>query len=232
MRLFSQNSSRFFLVAFVLPWLVPTLALAQHPKPSLETGWRPLFNGKDLTGWVCPPGSWVVEDGAIAWKGGGYLTSIEQYDNFILDLEFKVSPKANSGIIFRHLPNPDSKKPYWWDGLLEIQIFDSFGKPIPDKHDCGALYDMVAPTKNMVHKPGTWNRLTLVANDSRIAAMLNGQEILNVDLNNWSKAGKNPDGTPNKYHRAMKDLPPGGFLLFQDHGSPVWFRNIFIKPLE
>lgn len=205
---------------------------AAHSKIDLKAGWKPLSGGKDLTGWACPDGSWVVENGVIARRGGGFLTSIDKYGDFILDLEFKLAPKSNSGVIFRHIPQPKSDKAYWWDGLLEMQVFDSYGKAKPGTHDCGAMYDMVAPSVNAVKPPGQWNRTTIVARGSRIVITMNDKKIIDIDLNDWTEAQKNPDGTPNKYHKAMKDISREGFILLQDHGDPVWYRNIFIKPLK
>ena len=206
--------------------------VAGHPKIDQNNGWKPLFNGKDLSGWACPEGSWAVENGVVARQGGGFLTLVDKYGDFILDLEFKLAPKANSGIILRHIPQPESDKAYWWDGLLEVQLLDSHGKATPDKHDCGAIYDMVAPSVNAVKPAGQWNRVTTVADGSRILVILNGKKIIDLDLDNWTEVGKNPDGSPNKYHKAMKDMPRRGHILLQDHGAAVWFRNVFIKPLE
>ena len=205
---------------------------AAHPKIDTKAGWKSIFNGKDLTGWACPKGSWAVENGVIARRGGGFLTSVDKYGDFILDLEFKLAPKSNSGVLLRHNPPKDPKKTYWWDGLLEVQIIDSYGKAAPDKHDCGAMYDMIAPSVNTVKRPGKWNRATIVARGSRMIVIMNDKKIVDIDLDDWTEAGKNPDGTPNKYHKAMKDIPRRGFILLQDHGDPVWYRNIFIKPLD
>jgi hypothetical protein len=228
----------FFRVLFVYV-LALTVVLTQyresgaaHPKVDLKAGWKSLFNGKDLTGWAYPEGSWAVENGAIARLGGGFLTSHEKYGDFILDLEFKLAPKTSSGVIFRHIPQPGSEKAYWWDGLLEMQILDSYGKAVPDKHDCGAIYDLVAPSVNAVNPAGQWNRATIFARGSRIVMILNEKKVVDLDLNNWPEVGKNPDGTPNKFHKPIKNMPRHGFILLQDHGTPVWYRNIYIKPLQ
>ena len=233
MRDFFRDFRSSAVFATVLTSVLATIPCdAGHPDLDPANGWRSLFNGKDLSGWVCPKGTWIVEDGVITWKGGGFLTSIEQFGDFILDLEFKVAPKANSGISLRHVPDPDSKESYWWNGLLEVQVLDSHGNPNPTKHDCGSLYDMVAPAKNTMRRPGEWNRITIVANGSRLAAMMNNEEIFNIDLADWDQAEANPDGTPNKYHKPMKDMARKGHILLQDHGTPVWYRNIHVKVLD
>lgn len=227
-----MRSAFIALTAVVLSFANPNQSGAEHPKIDLKAGWKSLSNGKDLTAWACPEGSWAVRNGVIERRGGGFLTSVDQYGDFILDLEFKLSPKGNSGVIFRHIPQPASGKAYWWDGLLEVQILDSHGKATPNKHDCGSIYDMVEPSVTAVKPAGQWNRMTIVARSSRIVVIMNDKKIVDINLDNWTEVGKNPDGTPNKYHKAMKDMPRKGFILLQDHGDPVWYRNVFIKPLE
>jgi hypothetical protein len=144
-----------------------------------------------------------------------------------------VGPGANSGILFRHTPEFAAGTPkYWWNGLLEVQLFDSYGNPKPGVQDCGALYDMVAPSTNAMKKAGDWNRLSITASGSRIVEVLNGQKIVDIDLDDWTEAGKNPDGTPNKYHQPMKDVPRRGHIILQEHPREVWFRNIYVKPLD
>mgnify|MGYP000564504959 CR=1 FL=1 len=198
-------------------------------EPAAETSeprWRKLFNGKDLTGWSCKPGSWAVEDGALALKGGGDIWTEEQFGNFLLELEFKLDPGTNSGIFFRTADTSDCVQTG-----IEMQVLDSFGKPTPDKHDCGAIYDCMAPFVNAVRPPGEWNHVVLLARGGHIWASMNGEFIIGMDLENWTEAGRNPDGTPNKFRTAYKDMPRIGHIGFQDHGKPVWYRNIRIRPL-
>lgn len=213
---------------------------ADHPKIDPKQGWVSLFNGKDLAGWKITdvrggvePNAWVVEDGCLTRKAKGYLASNAQYGDFILDLEFKVGPKTNSGIFLRYDPTyAGAGKIYWWNGLLEVQLFDSFGKKETDKHDCGALYDMVTPKPNSMRPPGQWNRMTITARGSRIGIMLNGATVVDANLDDWTETGKNPDGTANKYHKPMKEVPRRGQLVLQDHPGEVHFRSLHLKRLD
>ncbi len=227
-------------LSLLLSAACPAIAQAEgHPKIDPKDGWQKLFNGKDLGGWStrksdgrpAPADSWTVEDGLLARRGGGYLWTDKKFGDFILDMEFKVAPKTNSGIIIRHDPESKSKKRYWWDGLLELQILDSGRKAKPTMHDCGSLYDMIAPTTNAMKAPGEWNRITITARGNQITVVMNCKKIIDIDLDDWTEAGKNPDGTPNKYHKPVKDQARSGHILLQEHGHPVWFRNINIKPL-
>jgi len=190
-------------------------------------GWRRLFNGVDLEGWTCAPGSWEVEDGTVVSRGGGYLWTAEQFGDFTLEAEFKIPEKGNSGIFFRtgKLEDPVQTG-------IELQVYDTFGKTEISRNDCGAIYDCVAPRVQAVRKAGEWNHVVLTCRGPRILAWMNGVQIIDMNLDQWTEAHKNPDGTPNKFNTAYKDMPRRGYLGFQDHGNPVWYRNIRLRPLE
>ncbi|HPM22506.1 MAG TPA: DUF1080 domain-containing protein [Phycisphaerae bacterium] len=190
-------------------------------------GWTTLFNGQDLSGWITKPGSWVVEDGVLARKGGGDIWTEQLFGDFTLDLEFKFEPEANSGIFFRTGDIKDCVQTG-----IEMQVIDSFGKPAADKHDCGAIYDCLAPRKNVVKKAGEWNHVTLTCRGPRIQLELNGEAIVDMNLDEWTTAHQNPDGTENKFNTAYKDMPRRGRIGFQDHGKSVWYRNIRLKRLD
>ena len=100
----------------------------------------------------------------------------------------------------------------------------------------GALYDLKPPSKNVAKPAGEWNRYTITCNDSRIYLVFNGEQVINVDLDDWTEAHKNPDGTRNKFSTALKDYARSGPIGFQGihgrEGQPVWFRNIKIKSLK
>ena len=201
------------------------LPAAARPAESRLT-WRELFNGKDLAGWTCKAGSWAAENGELVRKGGGDIWSEEKFGDFILQLEFKLDKETNSGVFFRTGNTADCVQTG-----IEMQVFDTFGKEPPGRNDCGAIYDCLAPAKNVVKKPGEWNDVTLTCKGSTIRVVMNGDAIIDMNLDRWTEAGKNPDGTPNKFKTAYKDMPRTGYIGFQDHGKPVWYRNLRIKPL-
>ncbi|KKL66646.1 hypothetical protein LCGC14_2142940 [marine sediment metagenome] len=65
-----------------------------------------------------------------------------------------------------------------------------------------------------------------------ITVVLNGEQIVEMDLNRWTEVGKNPDGTTNKFRKPLKDFARTGYIGFQDHGRPVWYRNVRVKRLD
>jgi len=196
--------------------------------PKAQKGWESLFNGKDLTGWTYKPDSWRVDDGVLTCgETAGDIWTEEQFGNFAIDLEFKVPQKGNSGVFVR---TADPKSPVQTG--IEIQVFDSYGKPEADKHDCGAVYDCVAPTKNMAKQAGEWNRMVVTCKDNTIQVELNGEPIIDMDVDKWTEPHMNPDGTKNKYNAAVKDFARKGYVGLQYHGKPVWYRNIKIKRMD
>ena len=192
-----------------------------------KDGWTLLFDGKSPEGWVnLKPAN--IEEGCInPFKSGNYVTfSKERYGNFVLACDFKVSKGCNSGIFIR----TDNPKDPVQTGI-EIQVFDSAGKDKPSKHDCGAIYDLVAPTKNPMKPAGEWNHMEITCDKNHLKVALNGESIAEMDLDQWSEAGKNPDGSKNKFTKALKDFARDGQLGFQDHGQPCWYKNIKLKKL-
>jgi hypothetical protein len=195
-----------------------------HPD---TTGWKNLLDA-DLSNAIVPAGEWVMEQGELYAKGHDTLWTKESYGNFILDLEFKVTKGANSGVFVRAGNIQDILS------ALEIQVHENtdgsrYGM-------VGAIYDIKPPAKSMGKPAGEWNHWTLTCQDSHVSLVFNGEEVYNVDLNDWKEARKNPDGTPNKFSKAIKDYARKGPIGFQGlhgkAGSNVWFRNIKIKPLD
>ncbi|HEV8606433.1 MAG TPA: DUF1080 domain-containing protein [Tepidisphaeraceae bacterium] len=202
------------------------ISTTQAQEKKLE--WRELFNGKDLSGWrLNPTNYWVVKDGEIAWKESAVdLWTEEEFGDFILELEFKCSPGCNSGVFVRTADIKDNVQ-----SGIEVQIWDSYGKTKMEKHYCAAIYDALEPSKNAERKIGEWNAMRITAKGPAIVVELNGERVIDMDLDKWSEAGKNPDGTANKYKKPLKDFPRKGFIGLQDHHKAVWFRNVRIKTL-
>ncbi len=220
--------------AFVL-LIGAALALQQHNQLSeqeIKDGWKLLFDGESLKGWTVAgaDGSWLVEDGTLHCTGkggGGMIYADGVYRNFELKLDFKVSPKGNSGVFLRTW---DKNDPVHTG--IEVQVLDSYGKETPGKHDCGAIYDIQAPSKNAVKPAGEWNTYHIIVKDSQIVVFLNGEKINEVDLSRWTEPGRNPDGSPNKFKYAYNTMTRPGYIALQNHGNPIWYRNIKVKPLD
>ena len=202
------------------------------PQPDRD-GFTILFNGRDLSAWQ-PATHWAIEDGVLTLKdrtdrrehNDNYLWARQKYADFVLDLEFKVLAGGNSGVYLR---TSDTADPV--PTGIEVQVAGPTPVPPQGNRAVGALYDLVAPKTN-AFKPDQWNHYTITCNGSRISVVMNGQPIIEADLDRWTEARKNPDGSPNKFPKPLKDFARTGFVGLQDHGTPVWYRNIRIKPLN
>jgi hypothetical protein len=209
-------------------WMIVLAMLVVARPAGAEEKWRELFNGKDLSGWrLNPTNYWIVKDGQITWKESAVdLWTEEEFGDFILELEFKCSAGCNSGVFIRTGDIKDNVQ-----SGIEVQIWDSVGKIRMEKHYCAAIYDALEPSKNVEKPIGEWNTMRIAARGAAIVVELNGQKVIDMNLDRWSEAGKNPDGTANKFKRPLKDFPRKGFIGLQDHHKAVWFRNVRIKAL-
>ena len=183
------------LVIVALGLLSATQNQVMAIDPPDTTGWQDLI-APDLSN-VVDPGHWELKDGVLVAKDHDTLWTKDSYGNFILDLEFKVAKESNSGVFLR---SSDIKKVL---AALEIQVHESADA---SKYGMvGALYDAKPTTKNASKPVGEWNHLTITCRDSLVSVVLNGEEVMTADLNDWPEAKKNPDGTPNKFPVALKD---------------------------
>jgi hypothetical protein len=199
-----------------------------------KDGWLLLFDGKTLDGWMTSsgkPSQRPVEDGCLnPRKCGGYmLVHKEQWENFVLSLDFKISKQCNSGVFVRtYSLTPRPGKDVGFNGI-EVAIDDTTGAGY---HDTGALYDLVKPTKAAMKPVGEWNHLVVTCDGPVIEVELNGEKVTRADLSQFKEPNKRPDGTPHKFDVAYKDHPRTGYLGLQDHGGECWYKNIKLKPLK
>jgi hypothetical protein len=207
-------------------FLVACTSLLNSALANPEQNWKSLFDGKSLDGWTNASGGkpadvWKADNGTLSLTGkGGDIWTKERFGDFILEVEFKTT--GNSGVFFR----TDNPKDNVQTGL-ECQVENPGG---PDKHSVGCLYDLKAPTKN-VGKKDAWNKYVITCKGPKITIELNGEVVNEIDLDEWKETGKNPDGSGNKFKKAVKDWKREGHIGFQDHGHQVSYRNVRISPI-
>lgn len=210
------------------------------PKEEKES-WHLLFDGKTVQGWhtygkaIADP-QWSVKDGAIHLdkslsKGqSGDLVTDAAYSNFDLKLEWKISPKGNSGIIFYVTENTVKYEEPYFTGL-EMQVLDNDGHPDGKihKHRAGDLYDLIPCTKETVKAVGEWNQVEIVSKDGDLKLFLNGVNVVHTTL--WNDDWKELiEGSKFKQWPDFGTFKTGKIDL-QDHGNEVWYRNIRIREL-
>ncbi len=221
-----QKIACFFALSVLVVVAIALLAgslTAEDGKSKANTeGWIELFNGKDLQGWKTT-GNWFPKDGVLAivprpgeqgWQRySAYLWHEKQFGDFELDLEFKLPQGGNSGVFFRV---GDVKNPV--DTGLEVQILDSLGKPDDQltHHDNGGVIRTAAPSKNASKPAGEWSRMVITAKGQHLQVKLNGEKVIDIQLDQAESEGN----------------PLTGPIGLQDHGLPLWFRNIRIRELK
>ena len=210
-------------------------------------GWVTLFDGKTTKGWHSygkdKPGSdWKVTNGAIMLqpvkegekKDAGDLVTDNEYSNFDFKVDWKISSKGNSGIIF-YIYEDSALYPETYNTGLEMQVLDN-GTPTrlghPDgklyTHRAGDLYDLLA-SKETVHPQGEWNHVEIISLNGKLDFYMNGIHTLSTHL--WDENWKQMIAI-SKF-KDMKNFGTfrKGKISLQDHGNMVWFKNIKIKKL-
>lgn len=197
--------------------MVWALALALQ---GADEEFAPLFNGRDLDGWVVMGAeSWEVADGVLRTRGGrgGWLRTTREYENFVLRLEYRVEREGgNSGIFLRATERGNPA----FTGM-EVQILADHGRD-PDVHSSSSLYGSVAPARNMARPAGEWNRVEITLDGRRLRAVMNGERVLDVDLDDRSLPFQ---------ERPLHERARRGFIGLQDHQDRVEFRNLSIRVL-
>ncbi len=205
--------------------------------------WTVLFDGKTFNGWHVYNGEaisshWIIENGEMAFTGRTgekeyNIITDNQYTNFILSLEWKISEGGNSGIMWGVIEDEKYKEPYKTGP--EIQVMDNLNHPDAKAgngtHTAGSLYDMIAPSKDVTKPVGEWNLCVIEIDykNNQGKVHLNGTEIAafpikGTDWNNMVANSKFKDWEDfGKFQT--------GHIALQDHENKVRYRNIKIKEL-
>ena len=194
---------------------------------SSDDGFVELVNGKDLSNWQNAVDGYEMMDGAIVCKPkGGDLLSMEEYEDCIIKVEFKLPHAGNNGIALR---TPLGGHPSR-DGF-EIQVLDSDGynedhkdHPLLPYQYHGSLYHCVGAKHGYLRPMGTWNYEEIEVRGQKIKVTLNGTKILDVDCDTFdrSQIEHPPKGLD---HRK-------GYIGFCGHQDPVEFRSFKVKRLD
>lgn len=225
--------------AIALSLIVSPLLTAATPNmltsAEKSAGWKLLFDGKSLDGWRSYKSDqvgagWKVQDGALvltAPKAGDIMTK-EEFADFELSFEWKISEGGNSGVIYR--AGLGESAPFRTGP--EYQVLDN-EKAKDNKlgnHLAGSLYDIGPEVPRNLPKPvGQWNESRLIVRGWKVEHWLNGQKVVALDL-----AG--PAGKAEIAKSKFKDWPKfaslsKGYIAFQDHGDVVSYRSIKIRKL-
>ncbi len=202
-----------------------------HPDITAK-GWKDMFS-KDLSNGIFPAGVWSSTDGVITATKDEAIWSKEEYDDFVLDLDFKNADGTNSGVIVHA-----SDIVEWIPHSVEIQIADDYSKEwskASPTWQCAAIFGHQAATNKSLKPAGEWNHYTITCRGKKIWIVLNGTVVNECDMNLFTSTKKNPDGSdvPAWLSNPMATLPLHGHIGFQGKhaGAPIYFKNIKIKKL-
>jgi len=193
-----------------------------------QAGWRLLFDGTNLDNWRSYKedtvnDGWAVENGCLTRVGrGGDIISREQFGDFELKLEWRISEAGNSGIFIR---GDESERTIHYTGY-EMQVLDNVGHSDSEDptHRSGAYYDMIAADHDTTQPVGYWNRVHIKADGPHVEFWLNDRLTAKFEQGSpeWQALYEKSKftGRP-RYGTLLK-----GHIGFQDHWDKVWFRNI------
>ena len=249
--MFKRKTMRLKLALIALCMIGGTLTAAaqnnQLTTAEKQAGWRLLFDGNSFTGWrgfhkQTVPEGWIIEDGCISriqgkgelGQAGGDLITVDQFENFELALEWKISKGGNSGLkylVSETLP-PTGRSAI----SFEMQVLDDDNHPdakmgLNGNRKASALYDLMPPNDKKKLKPvGEFNQIRLVVKGSHIEHWLNGAKVL--EFERGSEALKALIAQSKFKNQPLFGTFSKGHILLQEHGDKVWYRNIKIRELK
>jgi hypothetical protein len=221
-----------FSISFILLLLTINFTYSQR-----KGKWTKLVDGNTTKGWHCwkldEVKGWNVQDGVLKTTGKNPdIITDKEYGDFELEFQFMVSPKGNSGVMYKVLEDKDNKDLFSSYASAPVyQIIDDkdYGG-INDKQKTAANYDMYAPSDLKVIKPvGKWNKGKIVVNNNRIQHFLNGVKVVDYvyDSEEWRSTlakSKFANWAYAKPHHKGK-------IALQDHGDAISFRKMRIREL-
>jgi hypothetical protein len=225
-------STRFpFLIALCFVALLLGAVRAEDTDPESI----PLFDGQTLSGWTDQGGDpvsegWTVENGLLVREGrGGAIYAEQEYENFILEFEWRIAKGGNSGVKYRVQFYEDGlwNKPGWLG--YEYQIYGD-KNPQPSKSSAGALYALYAPCdERILRAPDEFNQSRIVVNGTHIEHWLNEMKIVDADISTQDFQTRVQECKFNQVDDFGQNM--SGRIQIQDHGSNVAYRNITIQVL-
>jgi hypothetical protein len=232
-------------IALVSLTLITGTAMAQTENTltpqEKAAGWKLLFDGNSTKGWhsynkKTVGSEWSADNGTLhmdpskkTGSSGTDIVSSDEYENFDLKIQWRISKGGNSGILFLVKESPKYEESFWTGPEMQVLDNDGHSDGKIHKHRAGDLYDLIASSSEPVRAVGEWNDAEIKLVNGKLDFYLNGVHTVSTTLwdENWkalvkgSKFASMPGFA--KYRSGHIDL--------QYHGFDVWFRNIKIRKL-
>ncbi len=213
-------------------------ASAQEPAPNTLTpeeeaaGWKLLFDGT-LDGWKGyrrddVPDGWMADGGALVFTPGveaGDLMTVDRYADFELVFEWRILEGGNSGVFYR--ATEAERAPYWTGPEYQILDNQRHADGANPETSAGSNYALHAPAEDVTRPVGEWNRARIVVSDAHVEHWMNEVKLLEYEL--WSDEWREIVATTKFVDWPGYGMARAGHIGLQDHGDPVWYRNIKIR---
>jgi hypothetical protein len=225
--------------------MAATSSVAHNTLTAAEeaAGWVLLFDGTSTDGWRrygggdFPAGGWTVEGGELIGQSssgdmdGGDIITEAEFTDFEIVFDCKVGPEGNSGVFYRV---KEYEGVALWQVAAEYQVLDdpayiAMGTMDMNTHLTGDNYDLHATAEKTMYPTGEWNTGRIVVEGDHVEHWLNGRMTVEFDMytDEWeARVAASKFGPEEHYARA-----PTGSIALQDHGTPVWYRNMKIRPI-
>lgn len=196
-------------------------------------GWKNLF-GNNLSKAICDKSIWKDSSGVITASKDDAIWSFDEYDDFILDLDFQNADGTNSGVIVHATDIVE-----WIPNSVEIQIADDYSKQwskAAPTWQCAAIFGRKPATNKSLKPAGEWNHFTITCKGKMISIVLNGTLVNECNMDDFTSAKVNPDGSsvPSWLKNPMSTLALRGHIGLQGKhaGAPIYFKNVKVFKLS
>jgi hypothetical protein len=215
----------------LLPSTVQDNTLTEDEK---KAGWKLLFDGKTTEGWKGykkdkVSDGWQIVDGALSTKGkSGDICTVEEFADFELQIDWKISPGGNSGIMYRVAETHGA--PYETGPEYQVLDDEKHGDGKNPLTSAGSIYAVYPPAKKVVKPVGEWNHTKIVCKGAHVEHWLNNEKVAEAEIGSedWNaKVAKSKWAKVTSYAKE-----PKGKIDLQDHGDKVEFKNIKILALK
>ena len=198
-----------------------------------QAGWKLLFDGKTTGGWrsfkkqTFPEKGWVVEGGwfkKVAEVRGGDIVSKDQFTDFELQWEWRLAPKANSGLKYFITEERGTAVGH------EYQMWDDIGKPV-NKSSTAGFYGVLPPKESKSVKPaGEINHSRILVQGKHVEHWLNGEKTLEYELGSEEVMA----GVAKSKFKSVEGFGTKirGHILLTDHKDEAWLRSMKIRELS
>lgn len=226
------------LILFVLFIGITFNSIAQNKSIVVQgqpmgKGWKNLF-GNNLSKAIYDKSIWKDSSGVITASKDDAIWSFDEYDDFILDLDFQNADGTNSGVIVHATDIVE-----WIPNSVEIQIADDYSKQwskAAPTWQCAAIFGRKPATNKSLKPAGEWNHFTITCKGKMISIVLNGSLVNECNMDDFTSSKVNPDGSgvPSWLKNPMSTLALRGHIGLQGKhaGAPIYFRNVKLFKLS